>query len=533
MKALTGIFLETAQRALQATSTRAASRWTTCIVDACAMKLVLNPWQFDVIVTTNLFGDILSDEVAGLVGGLGMAPGANIGTDAAIFEAVHGSAPDIAGKGIANPIALMLAAAMMLDHCKRSRARHAAAPGHRRDAERGPGAHRRPRRQREHGRVHARAGGAIEGLIAAANPMATVPTAAADLENVRFGPWNPGISSQIPDELRHLCTIFRPDCVFTSLATALEISDLIGHEATEVVAFTPARLALHELLVRVTADFSVPDGEKIEDLGINFRHMTRALLERHIEPQMSDITATYEAVRSSAAAVIDRELSRLMPASERPVTVAAPPKRSGLLARLARTPAAAPPSTTPVGRPATALVAEWEARARSVLDPVEATAIRVAGARGGGTADQARQYLDRPPDDRLGHDRHCHQRAGGRCDRPADGSVAHRSGRSRRLSPAAAAAAAGGDEPQGSIGRGQEHDPTAAEGAGRTDRRHLERICADQPRHLAQVAARLRLARCRVQIRRCLHRRRDCGSSIRSSIATWRARRRAAGYRIC
>ncbi|HZF86587.1 MAG TPA: isocitrate/isopropylmalate family dehydrogenase, partial [Burkholderiaceae bacterium] len=90
------------------------------IVDACAMKLVLNPWQFDTVVTTNLFGDILSDLVAGLVGGLGMAPGANIGTDAAIFEAVHGSAPDIAGKGIANPIALMLAAAQMLDHVKRT-----------------------------------------------------------------------------------------------------------------------------------------------------------------------------------------------------------------------------------------------------------------------------------------------------------------------------------------------------------------------------------------------------------------------------
>jgi isocitrate dehydrogenase (NAD+) len=80
------------------------------------MKLVMNPWQFDVLVTTNLFGDILSDEIAGLVGGLGMAPGANIGEHAAIFEAVHGSAPDIAGKGIANPIALLLAAAMMLDH---------------------------------------------------------------------------------------------------------------------------------------------------------------------------------------------------------------------------------------------------------------------------------------------------------------------------------------------------------------------------------------------------------------------------------
>src|SRR5207247_10752441 len=85
------------------------------IIDACAMKLVLNPWQFDVLVTTNLFGDILSDLAAGLVGGLGMAPGANIGADAAIFEAVHGSAPDLAGKGIANPTALMLAAAKLLD----------------------------------------------------------------------------------------------------------------------------------------------------------------------------------------------------------------------------------------------------------------------------------------------------------------------------------------------------------------------------------------------------------------------------------
>jgi isocitrate dehydrogenase (NAD+) len=89
------------------------------IVDACAMQLVLNPWQFDVIVTTNLFGDILSDEIAGLVGGLGMAPGANIGMDAAIFEAVHGSAPDIAGKGVANPLALLFAAAMMLEHVGR------------------------------------------------------------------------------------------------------------------------------------------------------------------------------------------------------------------------------------------------------------------------------------------------------------------------------------------------------------------------------------------------------------------------------
>lgn len=114
LKALTGIFLDTAREIGKKYEGKVTV--DDRIVDACAMQLVLKPWQFDVILTTNLFGDILSDEIAGLVGGLGMAPGANIGVDAAIFEAVHGSAPDIAGKGVANPLALLLAAAMMLDH---------------------------------------------------------------------------------------------------------------------------------------------------------------------------------------------------------------------------------------------------------------------------------------------------------------------------------------------------------------------------------------------------------------------------------
>jgi len=82
------------------------------------MKLVLDPTKFDVIVTMNLFGDIMSDLTAGLVGGLGLAPAANIGVDAAVFEAVHGTAPDIAGKGLANPTALMLSAALMLEYLK-------------------------------------------------------------------------------------------------------------------------------------------------------------------------------------------------------------------------------------------------------------------------------------------------------------------------------------------------------------------------------------------------------------------------------
>jgi isocitrate dehydrogenase (NAD+) len=114
LKALTGLFLEAGRQVARKYEGRIAC--DDRIIDACAMQLVMNPWQFDVIVTTNLFGDILSDLNAGLVGGLGMAPAGNIGRDAAIFEAVHGSAPDIAGKGIANPLALMLTAAMMLDH---------------------------------------------------------------------------------------------------------------------------------------------------------------------------------------------------------------------------------------------------------------------------------------------------------------------------------------------------------------------------------------------------------------------------------
>ena len=117
LKKLSGLFLEVARE----TSTRYPDIvFEDRIIDATAMHLVRNPFQFDVIVTTNLFGDILSDLTAGLVGGLGLAPGANIGEDAAIFEAVHGSAPDIAGKDVANPGAVILAGVMMLRHLELS-----------------------------------------------------------------------------------------------------------------------------------------------------------------------------------------------------------------------------------------------------------------------------------------------------------------------------------------------------------------------------------------------------------------------------
>ena len=113
LKYTSGLFLKTAKEV--------AKRYPDIefdekIVDASCMHLVMNPHQFDVIVTTNMFGDILSDLTAGLVGGLGLIPGANIGKDAALFEAVHGSAPDITGQNIANPTAVIMAGIMMLNH---------------------------------------------------------------------------------------------------------------------------------------------------------------------------------------------------------------------------------------------------------------------------------------------------------------------------------------------------------------------------------------------------------------------------------
>ena len=117
LKSTSGLFLKVAR---EVAAEYPDIQCNEMIVDNTCMQLVMRPEQFDVIVTTNLFGDILSDLCAGLVGGLGLAPGANIGVDAAIFEAVHGSAPDIAGKGIANPVALLLGAVQMLEHLGRN-----------------------------------------------------------------------------------------------------------------------------------------------------------------------------------------------------------------------------------------------------------------------------------------------------------------------------------------------------------------------------------------------------------------------------
>ncbi|MGO9933243.1 MAG: hypothetical protein ACLPV8_15735 [Steroidobacteraceae bacterium] len=129
--------------------------------------------------------------------------------------------------------------------------------------------------------------------------------------NNGYGPWNPGIGSSVPGELRHLATIFDPENVFNSLAAAAELRGLTGMSLSELAVFRPQRLALHELLVRITADVAVPDGSRVEDLGLNFREMARLLLARYLGPQTSAIIGAYDRARRELRSAIDAALAGL------------------------------------------------------------------------------------------------------------------------------------------------------------------------------------------------------------------------------
>ncbi len=181
-----------------------------------------------------------------------------------------------------------------------------------------------------------------------------------------YGPWNPGIVSHIPGELRHLATIYRPENVFTDLARAEELRDLTGLDCSELVAFRPERLVLHELLVRVTADFSVPDGSKIEDLGINFRGIVHTLLERYIAPELGAIGAGYDALRREILTVIETELATLFPSAATPSGTLPRSRMTGLRALFARGQQPAP--VVNAGNDAdteSVMIAAWEAKAQA------------------------------------------------------------------------------------------------------------------------------------------------------------------------
>jgi hypothetical protein len=127
------------------------------------------------------------------------------------------------------------------------------------------------------------------------------------------GAWNPGIQSQVPRELRHLATIFRPENVFKSFAAVTEMQGLTGFSPSELCTFRPQRLALHELLIRVTADFEVPDGSRIGDLGTNFREMAGILLARCVVPNMDAITEAYDRTRRELRSALDAAFGEVVP----------------------------------------------------------------------------------------------------------------------------------------------------------------------------------------------------------------------------
>jgi hypothetical protein len=193
----------------------------------------------------------------------------------------------------------------------------------------------------------------------------SLPDASAAAGATAHGPWNPGVLSEPPLVLQPLATLFRPENVFTGFDQAHELADVTGLPVEALVVFRPERLVVHEILVRVTADFSVPDGPRLEDLGINFRALVTAILARHVAPRMDEIVASYGAMERSVAVTVDTALSEALgaPASD-------PPRRRWLGALVGRKPPAARPED-PWAREERA-VRDWTARARGSGDPTAA-----------------------------------------------------------------------------------------------------------------------------------------------------------------
>ncbi len=179
-----------------------------------------------------------------------------------------------------------------------------------------------------------------------------------------FGPWNPGLDSTIPQDVLPLSTMFRADNVETGFAEAQELADFSGLSAFEAVAFRPERLVVHEVLVRVTADLSVPDGPEYEELGLNLRAMAGRLIEHHVEPRLDELKRVHQGLKETAAGLIGAELVRLR-APSKPTLVADKPSLIQRLLGKAR----------PAG-PAAAVsvqdrLTDLETRALQATDPIQ------------------------------------------------------------------------------------------------------------------------------------------------------------------
>ena len=182
-----------------------------------------------------------------------------------------------------------------------------------------------------------------------------------------FGPWHPGLQSRVPRAIAHLATIFRPENVFTSLTSAQELADLTGIGVADLVVFRPERLVLHEVLVRVMADFSVADGPKIEDLGINFRAIVRILLTKHVDPRMNELAGEYDKTKWALAAKVDTELAALLSIAAVPPVL---PRRSWLATLLGQR-AAEVAVREPTGEWDPRVIARWDEDAHTSDNEVD------------------------------------------------------------------------------------------------------------------------------------------------------------------
>lgn len=184
------------------------------------------------------------------------------------------------------------------------------------------------------------------------------------------GPWNPGLQSQIPKDLLPLTTLYRPENVLTTLPQARELADLTGLAAEDLVVFRPERLVVHELLARVTADFSIDDGRKTEDLGINFRHISEIILTRHIAPHMAEIRDAHDALRTqlfnAVTAMLDYGLQDIAPVASQP---------AGFWSRLFRTGGrTAPPPVEEAEASDLRAIRRWDTQAQTTTDPLQRAA---------------------------------------------------------------------------------------------------------------------------------------------------------------
>jgi hypothetical protein len=197
-------------------------------------------------------------------------------------------------------------------------------------------------------------------------------TEVSSVTATEHGPWNPGIGSELPSRLLPLSTLFRPENVVTDAASVAELRDLTGLELEELAIFRPQRLVVHELLIRVTADLSVPDGNRVEDLGINFRRMTQTILERHIEPHMSEIVAAYEALKRALSDAVNVEIAALFGAATEAAARTGSEEKSGLLAFLQpfRRGRKTAPRVEDDWERGNRLLREWAAKSQSTDSPL-------------------------------------------------------------------------------------------------------------------------------------------------------------------